>query len=919
MNNPLAMKVLLLVLWGLTAPVHGRVACFSIFDCEAKVRKGSECIDGFCSNPYHRGGCLASTLPDHHRVRTCNSEDPPEAVEMGYCRKSRLDYTEVRIASQNWESVFFEAWILQILLSELLDIPTTIETGTHDANVDFYNIDMSFQYGTSNDWDAMRKAGEIKDCRKLKNQPGFNTSEGYIPCSHLVPEVWTGHTENLRKLQDDQVIDPPAGLGALGSQGWYIPRFTAQRDPTLLTYLGIMGDENREKLASTFLRPTTWGDYCADESNDNCQTPDSVASRPPVEGEEDMYFGGVDFIGHFRNTTENDCENFPDDCTGHIVDYPCGWSSFVTQQAHHLGIAVESNGKEPGSNGYSYGAMTQIWAAANATNSSVMLHWWQPEALYQEYLGTHAEFQRVSLPPPTQDCVERRVNPLDRCSDDPLVRVGEAAGACDEAPHALFKIIGSSLYDISYDPELPEALHSPAYESIKDFRISDLQLGKIFDYWFEVNQDKWNLDPRDAVCRWVIENIDQVKSFIPRNHPRLIEDDDNVYQQPIYYASVSLACISIVFSTLSIIVTYFQREKKVMKYAQIEFLFLLLVGLLLVSLGALLNALPPSNPICVSVAWLVNFGYTLELVPLIVKVAAINRLMVAAQHMRRVELKLASLYGAVLSIAILVGVGLIIWTATDPPHKSFELLLSGSQNSYGETIVERTHYCQSDNEIWYYLSVSWQLLLLLAASVLAFQTRKIREDLNETRTLAMLIYSHFVFVVLRSITQFMDSSVSKSDLAAARSIIYSADVIATIFIYFVPKFFTTEDGRSAMTAPWLKRAAGSGSAARGAASRQNTHNNWQERPSNHAVVSAYRARDTFAQETSEDSNGDVLSRHSSSFMRPVSLRQSSHEYRVQAEWEDSEASNALQVVSEEEEVDLEENEDETGSLSETQS
>ena len=106
--------------------------------------------------------------------------------------------------------------------------------------------------------------------------------------------------------------------------------FLLSSDSTLLTYLGIRGDENREKLAATFLRPTTWEDYCLEESANNCQSPDDVAARPPTEDEKDFYFGGDDFIGHFRNTTQNDCSG-PNQCTGHIVDYPCGWSSFVEQ------------------------------------------------------------------------------------------------------------------------------------------------------------------------------------------------------------------------------------------------------------------------------------------------------------------------------------------------------------------------------------------------------------------------------------------------------------------------------------------------------------------------------------------------------------------------------------------------------------
>ena len=62
----------------------------------------------------------------------------------------------------------------------------------------------------------------------------------------------------------------------LGQLGWYVPKFTALRDPTVLTYFGLSGQENREKLANLFLRPTRWGDYYDDVSNATRLSDDGV-------------------------------------------------------------------------------------------------------------------------------------------------------------------------------------------------------------------------------------------------------------------------------------------------------------------------------------------------------------------------------------------------------------------------------------------------------------------------------------------------------------------------------------------------------------------------------------------------------------------------------------------------------------------
>ena len=107
---------------------------------------------------------------------------------------------------------------------------------------------------------------------------------------------------------------------------------------------------------------------------------------------------GGSYTGHFRFTDENNC-TISENCTGHFADYPCGWTSFAKQQAHHLKIALEVDGSE-GSDKYSYADLVDIWAAANATKSDVIGLWWTPEATASKYDGSgsdlmEARFQSV--------------------------------------------------------------------------------------------------------------------------------------------------------------------------------------------------------------------------------------------------------------------------------------------------------------------------------------------------------------------------------------------------------------------------------------------------------------------------------------------------------------------------------------------
>ena len=116
-----------------------------------------------------------------------------------------------------------------------------------------------------------------------------------------------------------------------------------------------------------------------------CQKADAVAARAPANAiEDDSMFVDGSYTGYFRSTAENNCTLNPFNCTGHIANYPCSWVSFVTQQTFQLDIALESNGKQP-DGGYTSSQLKQIWYAANATKSDVVMMWWSPEALYETY------------------------------------------------------------------------------------------------------------------------------------------------------------------------------------------------------------------------------------------------------------------------------------------------------------------------------------------------------------------------------------------------------------------------------------------------------------------------------------------------------------------------------------------------------
>ncbi len=431
--------------------------------------------------------------------------------------------------------------------------------------------------------------------------------------------------------------------------------------------------------------------------------------------------------------------------------------------------------------------MKELWAAANATRSNLIMNWWTPNALIYEYIGTDAEMTKITLPLPTQDCVEKRVDTIERCSANQTDRVGDPAGACDEKAKPLEKLISGILYDMTFSPDTDPAIRSPGYDVFRYFKLTELQLGEMFQYWNS------RTNPREAICDWIVDNMEYMETFVSPTYPRTTEKATN---EVLSYVSTIVGVVATIIVFVTAFGVYKFRKTQAIVYAQIEFLFVLLAGAFLVAVGATIQGLPPTNGSCVTMTWLINLGYTMEMVPLIVKVAAINRMMSAARQMRRIVVKRISLFGAVIFLCLVMLVFLAVWTAVDMPRKQDVFELTSGIDKDGATIVEVSYYCASESRGWEYGAVGWSALLLLCATVIAYQTRNVQRQWNESRPLATMIYSHFVFVVLRILTVALRAQLSPPTLQQVQSLFFSVDTIAGLAIYFIPKLAVSEEEES---------------------------------------------------------------------------------------------------------------------------
>lgn len=401
------------------------------------------------------------------------------------------------------------------------------------------------------------------------------------------------------------------------------------------------------------------------------------------------------------------------------------------------------------------------------------------------------------LPPATQSCHQNRIDVTDRC--EPTATefdlLGKKEGACKVGPVALKKIALGSMEANIKNHKDPRAQMSPAYDFYKNFEFTELHMSGILSELSKTNIDQGS-DLRFLTCNWVVNNMDHIFNLIPKSHPRTFVETSGMTGFAIAAVTLSVAALLIVLFTMLLVI--YRKRQAAKKSSQIEFLVLLLAGLFMVALASLLMALNPSSGTCITSVWLITIGYTLELVPLLFKVSAIIKLIQAAKKLKRVAINRRKLIARSLILSTTAAIYCLIWTVVDPPQAHEELHLSDdSTNEFGETVVSSSKYCDSEMSFWYFVSFGWQGLLLIGATVLAHQMRSVPHQVNDSKQLAVLIYSSFVFLILRAVVwtiavTITNNSLTNMTLQVVRSILCSLDTIVSIAVYFPKVLGNTE-------------------------------------------------------------------------------------------------------------------------------
>lgn len=145
----------------------------------------------------------------------------------------------------------------------------------------------------------------------------------------------------------------------------------------------------------------------------------------------------------------------------------------------------------------------------------------------------------------------------------------------------------------------------------------------------------------------------------------------------------------------------------------------------------------------------------------------------------------------------MVCVYLATWTAVDPFTLETKLTLTDEKSEKGNIVVEVSGFCASSSRAWSLAIALYLLVLLIISAAIATQNYGIRQEFDESHYLAFMLYSHLMFMLIRTIAFIVSDKFSNPNTVSTfQSFLLSSDVFITIGIYFVPKFAKANKSRA---------------------------------------------------------------------------------------------------------------------------
>ena len=771
-----------------------------------------------CVNVYSEGGCevtnfLAKQKSIHRAVEGLQSRlnaaeiDPQFKIDAykrsclsasdnfctNYTRETIYRNTTLKILVQNWLSAQMSAQLVQIILVEVLKIPTSLvhvieEEGKADDVVHtkgFYEDHVGKALHT----DAP-KAYNLKTVEKCNNST--NSQAGV--CADMMMEVWRTIDSQIATAKYSNTRKIP--YGPQGQIGLYVPRWVVDENPDLASYRGFKNGEIQRKLRNKnlFPLPVSWSDYCTKYVGQQgvgynvtrvCPIPDKFQA----DYSHRYYFkdsaGDVLYGGYFASGNNSSA--------GYLstIDY-CDWGEYSKFMFKKNDLLIDYGGPGNNRNGYYLNDMYDIPQAAKENKVGFIMFWWQPEILPVDLKASDKRYEmvRIQFPPNTVVCRNDRNKAYNDnlCEAEKRINSSRYDNAgCDWAADPLRKVVSERMVNNSKDldaeifHQLQADLKNPIYRLMQGFKVNNELLDQMFRAFLDLKKDvKVHKDigqieqmlinhavckiatatdvPKDAMIH--IEDMwQQTLAGIPS---RYILPDVKLFQQRHDFLSICfLICQILVATTFAFciamaVLVWKHKDKNSIKRAQPSYTMVILSGCALIFIHVFLSLMEPNanNEVagsahCIASRFCRHVGIFATIVPLFVILNTITNIVKKSSKRfnkkRGQHAAKAMLCKTVISLCF-INAYCITWTLVDSirsvprfkPVQKYSAVLKGENEQF---LVRTECRAYEGNDPFFAIISTIEGLFLVWGVFTAIRNGGVRKEFNTSKPVAFAMYN----------------------------------------------------------------------------------------------------------------------------------------------------------------------------------
>ena len=189
---------------------------------------------------------------------------------------------------------------------------------------------------------------------------------------------------------------------------------------------------------------------------------------------------------------------------------------------------------------------------------------------------------------------------------------------------------------------------------------------------------------------------------------------------------------------------FYHRRNSAVRSTSPTFFCLSLVGVLTLMASMLIVTRPtPDSPLCSALNWTAQLGFTLLFAPLFLKAYRIYRIF-GGKKLKVVKITNTSLLQGLAAIVLLDVIYLSVWQGVAPMSSVITMQLESDQREHS---YQQCSFSATDTSTHFFVaSVVIKAAWLCVGVLLAFSTRSVTDQFNESKSIALAIYN-VVFAV----------------------------------------------------------------------------------------------------------------------------------------------------------------------------